>query len=266
LKLRNIIVTMKVTPKPEEVRFDPVTKTVDRSKATNEINPADKNALEMALQLRDRYGGRVIVVSMGPPFWEPFLKLAVAMGADDAVLVSDKALAGSDTLPTSLTLARAIEKIGDYDIILAGEESSDGGTGQVPPGIAEWLGIPHVTYVSHIELVEPGLARVRRTIKGGYEILEVKLPFLASVELGCNTPRFPDFRRKRWAEREFKLKIWSIADLGLSPEEVGFKGSATVVDQLLELRPPERLKRVIRGSPEEVAEELARMLRELLAG
>jgi electron transfer flavoprotein beta subunit len=262
--LRNIVVTLKVTPKPEEIRFDPVTKTIDRSKATNEINPADKNALEMALQLKDRYGGRVIVVSMGPPFWEPFLKLAVAMGADDAVLVSDRALAGSDTLPTSLTLARAIQRIGDYDIILAGEESSDGGTGQVPPGIAEWLRIPHVTYITSIEIIEPGKARVKRTIKGGYEILEVDMPFLASVELGCNTPRFPDFRRKRWAEREFKLKTWSIADLGLSPEEVGFKGSATTVDTLMELKPPERLRSRITGTPDEIAEELARIIRELL--
>ncbi len=262
--LRNIIVTLKVTPKPEEIRFDPVTKTIDRSRATNEINPADRNALEMALQLKDKYGGKVIVVSMGPPFWEPFLKLAIAMGADDAVLISDRVLAGSDTLPTSLTLARAIQKIGDYDIVLTGEESSDGGTGQVPPGIAEWLGIPHVTYVTSIEIVEPGKARVKRTIKGGYEVLEVDMPFLASVELGCNTPRFPDFRRKRWAEREFKLKIWNIADLGLSPDEVGFKGSATAVDTLIELKPPERLKRRITGTPDEIAEELARIIKELL--
>lgn len=263
LRLGNIIVAVKVTPKPEEVRFNPVTKAVDRGKAASEINPSDKNALEMALQLRDRYGGRVIVVSMGPLFWEPFLKLAVAMGADDAVLVSDGALVGSDTLPTSLTLARAIQKIGGYDIILTGGESSDGGTGQVPPGIAEWLRIPHVTYASSIELVGLGIARVKRTIKGGYETLEVKTPFLASVELGCNTPRFPDFRRKRWAEREFKLKTWSIADLGLTPEEVGFKGSATTVNEFLELKPSGRLKRIITGSPEEIAEELARILRGL---
>lgn len=262
--LRNIIVTMKVTPKPEEIVFDPVTKTVDRSKASNEINPADKNALEMALQLKGKYGGKVIVVSMGPPFWEPFIKLAVAMGADDAVLISDRALAGSDTLPTSLTLAKAISKIGDFDIVLAGEESSDGGTGQVPPGIAAWLGIPHVTFVSQIEIIEKGRARVKRTIKGGYEILEIETPFLASIELGCNTPRFPDFRRKRWAEKEFKLKVWTLADLGLSPEEVGFKGSATTVETLLERKPPERLKRKITGSPEDLAEELARILKSLI--
>ena len=264
VELKNIIVCMKVVPKPEEVRFDPETKTIDRSKATNEINPADKNALEAAIQLKEKYGGRVVVVSMGPPFWDSFLKLAVAMGADDAVLLSDRALAGSDTLPTTLALARTIEKIGDYSIILCGEESSDGGTGQVPPGIGEWLGIPHVTFVTDIEVTSEGKARVKRTIRGGYEIVEVDMPFVAAVELGCNTPRFPDFRRKRWAEREFQLKVWSLNDIGLSPEEVGFKGSATAVVGLEEVKPPERLKKRIEGSPEEIAEELARIIREMM--
>jgi Electron transfer flavoprotein, beta subunit len=148
--LKNIIVTMKVTPKPEEIRFDPITKTVDRSKATNEINPADKNALELALQLKEKYGGKVIILSMGPPFWDQFIKMGIAMGADDAVLVSDRALGGSDAFVTSKVLAAAIKKIGDYSLVITGEESEDGSTGQVPPGIAEWLGIPAVTYVSQL--------------------------------------------------------------------------------------------------------------------
>ena len=262
--LKNIIVCLKVVPKPEEIRFDPQTKRVDRSKARNEINPADKNALELALQLKEKYGGKVIIVSMGPPQWEKEIKLAVAMGADDAVLISDRALVGSDTLPTTLTLARAIQKIGDYSLVLCGEESSDGGTGQVPPGIAEWLGIPHVTYVSDIDLVDDETARVKRTIKGGYEVLEVKLPFVAAVELGANTPRFPDFRRKRWAEREFKLTVWNIADLGLKPEQVGMPGSATDVVDLQEVKPPERLKKKITGTPEQIAEELAKIIKESL--
>jgi 2-oxoglutarate ferredoxin oxidoreductase subunit gamma len=118
--------------------------------------------------------------------------------------------------------------------------------------------LPHESVKSAIK------AGVKRTIKGGYEILEVDMPFLASVELGCNTPRFPDFKRKRWAEREFKLKTWSIADLGLSHEEVGFKGSATTVDTLMELKLPERLRSRITGAPDEIAEELARIIRELL--
>ncbi len=263
-ELGNIIVCLKVVPKPEEVRLDPETKTVDRSRATNEINPPDKNALEEALRIKDKYGGRVVVVSMGPPFWEPYLKLAVAMGADDAVLVSDRALAGSDTLPTTLALAKAIQKIGNYSMILCGEESSDGSTGQVPPGIAEWLGIPHVTFVSKIVEVKDNKAVIQRTIKGGHEVLEVEIPFVAAIELGANTPRFPDFRRKRWAEREFKPKVWNIADLGLKPEEVGFSGSATSVVDLQEVKPPERMKKILTGSPEEVAEELAKAILEEL--
>jgi electron transfer flavoprotein beta subunit len=256
---------MKVVPKPEEISFNPETKTVDRSKAKNEINPPDKNALELALQLKDKYGGRVIVVSMGPPTWEPYLKLAIAMGADDAILISDRALAGSDTLPTTLALSRAISKIGDFDIVLCGEESSDGGTGQVPPGIGEWLGIRHITFISDIiEITSDNRAKVKRTVKGGYEVIEVELPFIAAVELGCNTPRFPDFRRKRWAEREFQLTIWNINDLDLSPEEVGLRGSTTAVVELEESRPPTRMRKKIFGSPDELADQLAELIKELL--
>ncbi len=262
--LRNIIVTMKVVPKIEELEFDPETKTIKRGAAGNEINPADKNALELALRVKERHGGKVIVVSMGPPFWEPYLKLAIAMGADDAILVSDRALAGSDTLPTTLTLSRAISRVGDYDIILCGEESSDGGTGQVPSGVAEWLGIPHVTFINDfMGITEDGKARVKRTIKGGHEIVEVDLPFLGAVEFGSNTPRFPDFRRKRWAEKEFKLTVWSASDLGLSPEEIGLRGSATTVVDLEEVRPPTRMKKKFIGPPEELALKLVEILKDL---
>lgn len=130
--------------------------------------------------------------------------------------------------------------------------------------MAEWLGVPHVTFVSKILEIRDGKALVQRTIKGGHEVLEVPLPFVAAIELGANTPRFPDFRRKRWAEREFKPKVWSIAGLGLAPEEVGFKGSATEVVGLEEIKPPERLKKVITGPPEKIAEELAKAILEEL--
>lgn len=256
------IVTMKIVPKPEEIVFDPVTKTIDRSKATNEINPADKNALEEALRLKDRYGGRVIVLSMGPPFFEPFLKIAVSMGADDAVLISDRALAGSDAYVTSMVLAKAIEKIGSPTLVLCGEESSDGSTGQVPPGIASWLGIPQATYVSKIlELdLSKRIVVVRRTIKGGYEELEIPVPAVLSIELGANTPRLPDFKRKRWVDKEFRVKIMSLSDLGLRPEDVGLAGSPSRVRELRELKPPERLRRVIQDLDEAV-EEVLRILK-----
>jgi len=250
--MRNIIVCLKVVPKTEEIVFDPETKTIDRSKASNEINEADKNALELALQIKDRYGGKVIIVSMGPPLFEEFLKLGVAMGADDAVLISDRALAGSDAFVTSKVLAKAIEKIGDYDLILCGEESSDGSTGQVPPGIAQWLNLPVVTYVSELKEIKDDSAVVKRVLFEGHEIIKVKLPSVLSVELGCNTPRFPDFRRKKKIEEEFKVTYWNINDLGLKPEEVGLVGSKTTVDELQQLELKEREKRIIEDVDEAV--------------
>ncbi len=257
------IVCMKVVPKTEEVRFDPATKTLDRSKAENEINQPDKNALEMALQLKQKHGGDVILLSMGPPFFEPYLRVGIAMGADDAFLLSDKAFAGADTYPTSYTIATAIRKIGNFDLILCGEESSDASTGQVPPGIAEWLGIPQVTYVSQLE-ISANMARAKRTIKGGYEVLEAPLPLLASVELGCNSARFLDFRRKRWAEKEFKLTVWTAADLGVAPDKIGGKGSHTIVDELIELPKPSRKMQRITGSPQEEALQIVQKVKEAL--
>ncbi len=255
------IVCMKVVPKTEEVRFDAATKTLDRSKAENEINQPDKNALEMALQLKEKHGGDVVLLSMGPAFFESYLRLGIGMGADQGVLLSDRIFAGADTYPTSYTLATAIRKVGNFDLILCGEESSDASTGQVPPGIAEWLGIPQITYATHLEISE-GVARARRTIKGGYEILETPLPLLVSVELGCNSPRFPDFRRKRWAEKESKITVWTAVDLGADPEKMGAKGSHTIVEELVEL--PRRARRMqrITGSTEEEAAQIMQMIKE----
>jgi len=255
---------MKVVPKTEQVRFDPATKTVDRTSAENEINQPDKHALEMALQLKERQGGNVVLLSMGPPSFEPYMRLGIAMGADDAVLLSDRAFAGADTYPTSYTLATAVKKIGNFDLVLCGEESSDASTGQVPPGIAEWLGIPQVTYVSRLE-VTGNVVKARRTIKGGFEVVESTLPLLASVELGCNSPRFPDFRRKSWAERNFKLKVWNAADLGVDANRIGAKGSHTIVSELIELPKPVRRMERIQGPPEEQAAQLLLRVKEALA-
>ena len=255
------IVCMKVVPKTEDVRFDQQTRTMDRSGAENEINQPDKNAFEMALQLKERHGGVVVLLAMGPPFFEPYLRLGIAMGADNAILLSDRAFAGADTYPTSYTIATAIRKIGNFDLVLCGEESSDASTGQVPPGIAEWLGIPQMTYVSQLT-IDGNVARAKRTIKGGYEILQAPLPLLASVELGCNSPRFPDFRRKRWVEKESKITVWTAADLGVDPDKIGSKGSHTIVEELVELPRPSRLMKRITGSPEEEAIQIVQKIRE----
>jgi len=249
------VVCVKIVPKTEEVRLDPSTKTLDRSGAENELNQPDKNAIELALELKERHGGDVILLSMGPPFFEQFLRLGLAMGADDAVLLSDRAFAGADTYPTSYVLATAIRKIGNFDLVLCGEESSDASTGQVPPGIAEWLGIPQITYVSRLEKTGD-LVRARRTIRGGYEVVEAPLPILVSVELGSNTPRFPDFRRKRHMDRVFKVKVWDASDLGADPEKIGAQGSHTRVETLVELPKPQRLMQRITGSPSEEATQI----------
>ena len=256
----NVIVCLKVTPKIEQIKFDEQKKTIVREGVENEINDADKNALEAALRLKDSSGGKVTVLSMGPPSFEPFLKLAVAMGADDAVLLSDRAFGGADTYATSRVLAAGVEKLRPFDLVLCGEASSDGSTEQVPPSIAGWLGVPQVSYVSEIGVVGEKM-RVRREITDGHEIVEVKPPVLMSVQLGCNSPRFPDFRRKRWAEKEFKLRVMSNQDLGFATGDVGLEGSRTEVTGLSRMRSPERKKELIQGTEEEVVKRLVQVIR-----
>lgn len=256
----NIVVCLKVTPKIEQIKFDEQKKTIVREGVENEINDADKNALEAALKLKDTTGGKVVVLSMGPPSFEPFLKLAVAMGADDAVLLSDRVFGGADTYATSRVLAAGIEKLKPFDLVLCGEASSDGSTEQVPPSIAGWLGIPHVSYVSEIGMTGDRL-RARREVTDGHEVVEVRLPVLASVQLGCNSPRFPDFRRKRWADKEFKLRVVTNQDLGFAPADVGLEGSRTEVTGLSRMRSPERKREFIQGTEEEVVKRLVQVVR-----
>ena len=256
----NFVVCLKVTPKIEQIKFDEQKKAIVREGVESEINDADKNALEAALKLRDSAGGKVVVLSMGPPSFEPFLKLAVAMGADDAVLLSDRAFGGADTYATSRVLAAGIEKLKPFDVVLCGEASSDGSTEQVPPSIAGWLGIPHVSYVSELGVAGDKI-RARREITDGHEVVEVKPPVLASVQLGCNSPRFPDFRRKRWAEKEFKLRVMSNQDLQFAPGDVGLEGSKTEVTGLSRMRSPERKKVFIKGTEEEVAKQLVQIVK-----
>jgi electron transfer flavoprotein beta subunit len=254
------VVCLKVTPKIEQLKFDETKKTMIREGVENEINEADKNALEMSLGLKDKLGGQVIVLSMGPPSFEPYLKLAIAMGADDAVLVSDRAFGGADTYSTSLVLATAIKKIPDVDLVLCSEASSDGSTEQVPPSVAARLEIPLISYVGSMQ-IDAGKLKAKRSIRGGYEIVEASLPALVSVDLGCNTPRFPDFRRKRWAEKEFKTTVWGINDLGLSPTDVGLAGSMTSVNELRHMRSPERKKEFLTGEPRDVAQKLVEIIK-----
>ncbi|MFB6354788.1 MAG: electron transfer flavoprotein subunit alpha [Halobacteriales archaeon] len=265
---RRIAVMVKVVPKPEEVTLDEESMTLDRDDADSQLNPADKNAVELALRLKDDLEAageeaEVIAVSMGPPFFEEQLQDVVAMGADDAVLLSDRAFGGADTYPTSRVLAAGVEELGDVDLVLCGEESSDSSTGQVPPGIAEWLDAAQVTYVSEARLDDDHL-EATRTVGGGHETVRVPLPAVASVEYGVNDPRFPDFKRKRWADTEWELTVWDHEDLGLAADEIGLAGSRTEVVSLESVEAPERRREWVEGGPEEQAAELADVIRDAI--
>lgn len=252
-------VCLKVIPRPEEVRLDPRTGLMDRSQARSVLNPADKNALEAALSLTEAGQGRVTVLSMGPPSFRPYLELALAMGAAEALLVSDRALAGADTYATSRTLARAVERLEGVDLVLCGEESGDAGTGQVPPGLAEWLGWPQATYAFAM-VPGRGHLEVRRSATGGSQRLRLQLPAVVSVVQGCNSPRFPDFRRLRDLGQKAPIRVWSLQDLGLAAEEVGLAGSLTEVGEVVEGPRRERRRERLEGAEEELGARLAELL------
>lgn len=259
----NMVVCMKVVPKPEEIRVDPETRQLDRSNVRAEINPPDMNALEMALGLKDLYGGRVNILSMGPPFFEPYLRVGLAMGADHVYLLSDRDFSGADTLATTYTLALGIEKIGGVDLVFCGEESADGATGQVPPGIAEWLDIGQLTLVADVTLeLARGCVRGRRVIRGGFEMLEVPLPCVISVKTACNEPRFMDYRIKPWAFEEGRVTIWDARALHADPGSIGLAGSPTIVTELLEAPVRDRKRIFLVGSPEQLAGQIVALIRQ----
>jgi electron transfer flavoprotein beta subunit len=256
------IVCLKVVPKSEEVTINEETRTLDRSRARSEVNAPDMNALEMALALKTRHGGAVSLLSMGPPFFERYLRLGLAMGADSAYLMSDRAFGGADTLATSYALAEGVRAIGGYDLIICGDESSDGATGQVPPGIAEWLELPQITYASTVRLnAKEKLVQARRELGAGFEVVESPLPCLVSVKQDINEPRFLDFQRWDWAMNDAPVTVWTAAGLGLDESRLGLAGSPTTVAGVSLARSAERRHEFLSGNPEEVAAQLLEKIR-----
>jgi electron transfer flavoprotein beta subunit len=256
------VVCVKVVPKSEEIRVDYATKLLDRSNAHSEINPPDMNALEMALEVKDHFGGQVDILSMGPPYFEPLLRVGLAMGCNHIYLLSDRAFGGADTLATTYTLAKGIEKMGGADLIFCGEESADGATGQVPAGLAEWLDISQLTLLTELNLdLEKRLATGRRSLKGGYEILEAPLPCLVSAKAASNEPRFIDFKRKDWAYEPERVTVWNAADLMADPECIGLKSSPTTVSELASVPVRERKRKQLEGNMLATVEELVRIIR-----
>lgn len=238
------IVCIKSVPDTTEVRFDPETNTLRRDEVESIINPFDTYAIEEGLRLREAHGGKVTVLSMGPPKAKKELTQALAMGCDEAVLLSAREFAGADTWATAYTLAHGIRKLGDYDIILCGKQAMDGDTGQVGPGIANQLGIPQLTYVFQIRQAdfEAGTIEVVRLLEEGREIVTSPTPALLTVVKDINQPRYPTFRLFRKARRT-EIPVWGSQDLPHANESLlGLDGSPTQVVKIF--TPPKRDGRV----------------------
>lgn len=226
----NIIVPIKQVPETSNVKMDPVTGTMIRDGVESIINPLDLYAIEAATLLKEAHGGKVTVITMGPMNADKALKEAIAMGCDDAVLISDRAFAGADTWSTSYVLAQTIKELGDYDLILCGERATDGDTGQVGPNIAAALDVPLATYVSEIESADPdsGELLVWRMTEYGYEKLQLPLPALMTVVKEISFPRLPTLRGKQRA-RSAEIKLYNASNLDVDKDKIGLKGSPTRV-------------------------------------
>ena len=247
----NIIVCIKQVPDTTEVKIDPVTGTLIREGVPSIMNPDDKNALEEALALKDNHGANVTVITMGPPQAEAILREALAMGADDAILVSDRAFAGADTLATSHALAATIRKIGEYDVVFAGRQAIDGDTAQVGPEIAEHLGLPQITYVEKVDVVDGGL-KVRRAWEDGYEVLNVKTPVLLTAIKELNEPRYMNIGNI-FGLFEREIKVWNVDDINADREKMGLKGSPTKVKKSM-TKEAKGAGEIYHGTPKELAE------------
>jgi len=243
-----IVVCIKQVPNTNEVKLDPKTGTLIREGIPSIINPDDKNALEAALVLKEEMGAFVTVLTMGPPQAEIALREALAMGADEAILLSDRAFAGSDTWATSLTLAQAIRKIGNYTIILCGRQAIDGDTAQVGPELAQHLDLPQVTYVRKILGITKDSITVERALEDGYMTIESDLPVLLTAVKELSTPRYPLMRGIVDAFETKEITVWGLEDLGGDPERLGLKGSPTQVKRTF--NPPGKTPgRIIEGAP-----------------
>ena len=250
----NIVVCVKQVPNTNEVRIDPVKGTLIRDGVESILNPDDANALEEALLLKDQNEDvKVTVLSMGPPQASEVLVECLAKGADEAVLISDRAFGGADSWATSNTLSAAIKKINDYDIIFAGRQAIDGDTAQVGPQIAEKLNIPQVTYVQDFSLNKDSVT-VQRQLEDGYELIEVKTPVLLTTIKELNTPRYMSVKGIQDAYKT-DIPVWGLNDIDVDPALVGLKASPTKVFKSF-VNPPKGAGMMLEGTTKEKVESL----------
>jgi electron transfer flavoprotein beta subunit len=271
----NIVVCIKQVPDTTDVRIDPETNTLIREGVDSILNPFDRYAVEEAIRIKEKTGAKTIALSMGPPQSKAVLAEAISMGIDQAVHLSDRAFAGSDTWSTSLVLAKAVKRLsgiledegkGPVDLIICGKQASDGDTAQVGPGIATHLDFPQATYVRKIDSLnidsEPKFIVLERLVEEGFEILEVKLPALITVVKEINEPRLPSLRGKMKARKQ-EIPVWNHKDLEISPEMIGLKGSPTQVIKVFS--PPQKIGgKMLKGEPYQIVEDLIKGIKDRL--
>ena len=243
-----------------EVEINPETNTLIREGVGAMVNPFDLYAVEAAVRLKEKLGGKVTALSMGPPQAEQALREVISMGVDEGILLSDRAFAGSDTWATSYTLAVALKKIGHFDLIICGKQAADGDTAQVGPGIATHLELPQITYVRKIEEISGRHIVAERLLENGYEVIEAPLPCLLTVVKEINEPRIPTLRGKI-AAKKATIPCWSAQDIAADPLKLGLDGSPTRVVKVFS--PPVRSGgEILSGTPAESASRLIEKLKD----
>jgi electron transfer flavoprotein beta subunit len=256
----NIVVCLKQVPGTTNVKIDPRTNSLIRQGIENIINPFDTYALEEGVRLKEKHGGKVTVITMGPPQADVALREAISLGADEAVLLSDRAFAVADTWATANTLSQAILKLAKYDLIICGRQTIDGDTGQVGPEMAEMLNIPFVAYVSKIEEIKANYLRISRMVEDGHEVLETTLPAVITVAKEINVPRLPSLRGIM-KSKSAAITTWGIKELGIDANTVGLAGSST---QVIKVFFPQRVSKaeVLTGDATTQVDKLVEKLRE----
>lgn len=256
-----ILVFVKQVPNTVDVEIDPATGNLKREGLVSAINTYDRNAIEAALQIKEQVGAEVTAISMGPPQVNQTLKFALSMGCDNAILLSSRAFGGADTLATSYTLAKAAEKIGDYDLLFLGQNATDADTAQVGPMLASLLDLPQITFATSLEY-EDGYVTCTREDGPNLQKVRAKLPALITCSDKLNTPRYAKPKGIMKANKA-EIPVWNENDLDADPERIGLNGSPTIVKNIFA---PEREKldtKYFEGDAEEMAKQLADLLEEL---
>ena len=257
----HVVVCIKQVPDTGDVKINPETNTLIREGVESIINPFDENALEAALVLKDSIGAKVTVMTMGPPQAESALRECMARGADDIVLLSDRAFAGSDTWATSYALAQGIRTLEEApDLILFGKQAIDGDTAQVGPGVAEFLDMPVITYVRKLD-IDGDKVQVERVFEDGYEVMEAPTPAVLTILKEMNVPRMASLRGRMKAKKT-EIKTWTAEFIKADPEEIGLQGSPTKVVRIF--TPPKKTGgiRIDGTHPLEAARTLVEKLKE----